>query len=262
MQSALTDQSYWEDIWQFADDEASAMVPTVVPSPFTRHLERAFEQYLLPGKRFIEIGAGGSAWPAHVNKALGADAWGIDFSRWGLLLAGRAARGSEVTLVEGDVFDSSKLPDGTFDLVFSGGFVEHFPDLGPLMERLRDLLTPGGIMVTAVPNLRGLNGLVQRLIDADTFRRHVLHSPTSLDAAHVAVGLVPVDPARHIGAVDVGSVNMSRLAQTMPHLGWRALSFALAKLRAAGAFWHEQTGRHAGRILAPVISGTYRRPNA
>ncbi len=261
MQPALTDQLYWNEVWQFTDDYASAPSPRVLQAMTDRFLVAAFAANLGPGRRFVEIGAGGSQWPGHVARTLRADAWGIDFSRPGLELAARAAADvrDRVTLVEGDLFDRAKLPAHAFDVVYSGGFVEHFPAPGAVMERFLELAAPAGVVVTLVPNLGGLNGAVQALADPDTFARHVVHTPSSLDAAHAAAGLVPAAPARYLDFIDLGCVNLSRLARRLPRTMWRALSYALSLMRRAGIALSLRTDADGGRLLAPMIGGVYRR---
>jgi SAM-dependent methyltransferase len=263
MQDALTDQGYWDAVWTFADDHADAAVPRVHGGFMERWLMRAFAPHLGPGRRFLEVGAGGSAWPAYVAARFGAEAWGIDFSRQGLDLSARAvvAGTAPVHLIDGDLFDRDKLPLASFDVVYSGGFVEHFPTPRPLMERLAELVTPGGVVVTAVPNLCGLNGLMQRALDMETWRRHVVLSPAALDAAHATGGLMPLEPARFLGLADVGAVNWSRLAERLPPPAMRGVSFGLAKLRAAANWLEARTGRDGGRFLSPSVGGIYRRSN-
>ena len=226
-----------------------------------RFLCDAFAARLAPGRRFIEIGAGGSQWPGHVARTLGADAWGIDFSRPGLTLAARAAadvRG-QVTLVDGDLFDASRLPAHAFDLVYSGGFIEHFPDPRAVMERLAELVAPGGVVVTLVPNLGGVNGVLQKLTDRETFLRHVVHTPASLDAAHALAGLVPVERTRYLDLVDLGCVNLSHVAVRLPRNLWRAINYGMTLVRRAGIVWSARTGSDGGRLFAPMLGGVYRR---
>ena len=90
-------------------------------------------------------------------KSTQAECWGIDFSRAGLAATQDSARalGVSVELVEADFFDVAALPKESFDVVYSGGFVEHFPDVQPLAQRLCELVRPGGVVVTTVPNLAG-----------------------------------------------------------------------------------------------------------
>jgi SAM-dependent methyltransferase len=259
MQQALTDQSYWDEIWQFTGDFAAAPAPRVHEAMTDRFLQAAFAAHLGPGRRFIEIGAGGSPWPGFVARQLGADGWGIDFSRPGLALAARAAADvrERVRLVDGDLFDRTKLPARSFDLVYSGGFVEHFESPKSVMERFAELLAPGGVVVTLVPNLAGLNGALQKLADEETFLRHIVHTPSSLDAAHASVGLLPVSAARYLDLVDFGCVNLTRLATRVPRNLWRGISYGLALVRRAGIAWAKRTGADGGRLLAPMLGGIY-----
>jgi SAM-dependent methyltransferase len=261
MALSLTDQSYWDSVWSFTDEHLRE-APVVGDGLHQRHLMECFRRRLRYGDRFLEVGAGGSAWPAHVAAHLGADAWGIDFSHGGLGIAAACAGrdGVRVQLVEGDFFDASKLPAGTFQVVYSGGFVEHFPEAAPLMQRFAELLAPGGVVVTAVPNLDGVNGLLQRLCDRDCYQRHVVFTPASLDAAHELGGLVPVEPAQFLGVMDLGSVNFSRLASRMPAPALKLLWAALSSSRRAGEELASRLGQsHGGRVLAPGIIGVYAR---
>jgi SAM-dependent methyltransferase len=259
MQEALTDQGYWDSVWTYTDDHSSLPTPRVGAGFLERFLWRAVASRLAPGRRFIEIGAGGSPWPAHVASRLGAEGWGIDFSRPGLEMAARAiGKGSaRVVLVEGDLFDRTKLPAGAFDIVYSGGFVEHFPSPRPVMERFAELLAPGGVVVTAVPNMCGVNGLLQKWADRETYDRHVVISPDALDSAHATGGLVPIEPARWLGVVDFGCVNYSHFFERIPSLAARAMMLVMAKTRLAGGWWEERSGGDGGRMLAPMVAGIY-----
>jgi SAM-dependent methyltransferase len=258
----LTDRRYWDHLWTHSD-EGAAQAPgiSVVRDQHQAHLARLFAERLAPGRRFLEIGAGGSAWPAWVAAHLGAEAWGIDFSRPGLELAARAAKALavETRLVEGDLFDRDALPAAAFDVVYSGGFVEHFTDAQPVMERLGELVAPGGVVVTTVPNLGGINGLLQRLVDADCFARHVVFTPAGLDEAHAAGGLVPVAPAEFFGVFDPGSVNFVRQAARLPPFGLRILWAGLSLGRRSAERLAGSLGLpHGGRLLAPNLIGIYR----
>jgi SAM-dependent methyltransferase len=48
--------------------------------------------------------------------------------------------------------DAVKLPfdDGTFDCVHSFGVLHHIPDVGAVLEEIRRVLKPGGVLLTAV----------------------------------------------------------------------------------------------------------------
>ena len=261
MDDALTDQHYWDAIWKFSGGQDATPAPPNEAEPTARWRDQAIARHLGQTRRFIEVGAGGSPWPAFVTKKYDAEAWGIDFSQPGLQLAAKAAVANDqsISLVAGDVFDRSLLPAGYFDVVYSGGFVEHFPSSLPVMQRLGELAHADGVVITAVPNLCGVNGALQKFVDRQTYERHVVISLAALDAAHAAAGLVAVEPARFVGVIDLGAVNLTRLAAWMPRLPFRTMTFAFAKLHLAGCWVDERTGRDGGRLWAPMVGGVYRR---
>lgn len=81
-------------------------------------------------------------------------AWGLDINVDVLRMARDNAGGlshGKGFLVAGDAHD---LPfaEGSFDLVFSVGVMEHLPDLQRALVAQRQLLRPGGRIVMAVPN--------------------------------------------------------------------------------------------------------------
>lgn len=253
----LTDRAYWDQIW------SSNEAPTIDPrhDPHQARLDRIFARHLRPGARFLEVGAGNSAWPAHVAKHYGAEAWGIDFSRPGLDSAQRAAEraGVQVHFVEGDLMDGNVLAPRRFDVVYSGGLVEHFEDPGPLMRRLGELVAERGLLITTVPNLRGLPGSLQRWADPDCFARHVVFTPETLDRAHALGSFYPIEPTHYTGALDLGSLNLGRRMDSLPRLAralaWR--SFAGGRRLAEGML-RATRSQGAGALLSSAIIGIYR----
>ena len=261
---SLTDESYWDRIWRFTADHAADEVPELGTDATTRWRVAVLRKHLTFGARFLEIGVGGSPWPGHVAATFCAQAWGIDYSRPGLEIADRAVRKNHqlVHLIEGDLFDRSKLPKDGFDVVYSGGFLEHFPSPRPVMERIAELVAPRGVVVTMVPNLCGLNGQLQKLVDRSTFERHVVMSARDLAQAHALGGLVPLEPARFVGMLDLSCVNYSRLGARLPPTALRGVQFLVTKLRIAADVVGSWTNDNGGAWLAPAVAGVYRRITA
>src|SRR5438034_5090594 len=75
MQDALTDQGYWDAVWAFTDEHAAQPAPRLGTGLVQRHFQQVFAAHLGRGRRFLEIGAGGSAWPAWVAARCHAEAW-------------------------------------------------------------------------------------------------------------------------------------------------------------------------------------------
>jgi SAM-dependent methyltransferase len=259
MHSGLTDRAYWDRVWRFTDEHLDHAPAVDLGDLHQRRLAARLVSRLGPGRRFLEVGAAGSPWPAHAA-ASGAEAWGIDFSAQGLAIAAACAARDHVAvrLVEGDLFDPACLPAGSFDVVYSGGFVEHFPDAAPLMRCLASLLAPGGVVVTGVPNLSGVNGFLQKRIDPECFARHVVHTPQSLDAVHALGGLRPVEPAQFFGVFDPGAINFSRVGERLPPAALRLIWFGLSGARRTAETLAELAGAaDGGRWLAPGLVGVY-----
>ena len=145
MQDALGDQIYWDEIWRFTGEPRTA--PPRIAVGHDRSLPRARlrRRTCRRAARFLELGAGGSPWPGHVARTLDADAWGIDClarRAWQRAALAAADVRTRVTLIEGDVFDGSLLPCHAFDVVYSGGFLEHFPSPRGVLARVAELVAP------------------------------------------------------------------------------------------------------------------------
>ncbi len=95
----------------------------------------------------------------------------LDIGCWvGFLLAEARDRGWQTTGVEPSEFasdyardrlgldvitaavDELQMPSGSLDAVFMGDVIEHLVDPGAALERIRDLLRPGGVVALALPD--------------------------------------------------------------------------------------------------------------
>lgn len=122
-------------------------------APFHRELLRAVSE--CRARRVLEVGAGSaidSFWLAsHADveaHALDAVSSAASFAR----RAGRFFQG-EVRLHRADAH-AAPFRDGSFDLLFHQGLLEHFADPLPLLRENLRLLRPGGLLVIDVPQTR------------------------------------------------------------------------------------------------------------
>lgn len=101
------------------------------------------------GSWFLEIGCGqaGDSWQLAF---LGARSVAVDISFQALELGRVGHHGNRVCFAAADAFN---LPfaSGSFDLIFHQGFLEHFPNPGPILVEQHRLLRPGGLLVVDVP---------------------------------------------------------------------------------------------------------------
>jgi len=204
------------------------------------------------GSRVIEVGCGGSRWIGFFDRILNCETWGIDYSAEGLRLTqqSNAVRQSGLHLIQGDFFDESLLPYEYFDLVYSGGFVEHFSETAVVTSRIAQILRPGGKVVTMIPNFVAIYGLMQRVANREVFHKHIIMDGIMLDSAHSAGGLTPVMPAQFWGCFCPGVVNYGRLGRVV-ELPIKVLQQAIC--------WtlHALNLDAESRLTSPFIVGVY-----
>jgi SAM-dependent methyltransferase len=105
---------------------------------------------LRPTGRVLDFGC---SWGYGVRQLLdaGYEARGFERSRRRAGF-GRAKLGVEI--LDDDRL-LSRLPDGSFDVIFSNHVIEHLPSLGESFDGFTRLLAPGGLLFAVIPNFTG-----------------------------------------------------------------------------------------------------------
>jgi len=176
-----TERAHWDASWQLP---IRARIPSRLNASVLNYT-RLVGKHVRPGNRYLEIGCAPGkllAWAASVLKA---ECTGLDYSETGIAKC-RAlfdALGLKVNLYHIDFFDH-RLQPSSFDVVTSFGFIEHFDDPGPVVQKHLDLVKPGGVALIAVPNYGGVYGSLQRWCDAPNLALHNLDimNPDALTA--------------------------------------------------------------------------------
>jgi SAM-dependent methyltransferase len=189
-------RSYWERYWEDREPALPAAVDPRLPG-WDNYLNRRFDELykrVLPsgseGMRFLEVGCGRSTWLPYFAREFGLAVDGIDYSDLG---ARQAARILESEGVQGEIVcaDFFSPPPGmrlSYDIVWSLGVVEHFADTSLALSALAEFLKPGGLLLTVIPNLAGVLGPIQKLINRPVYDVHVPLDRDALAAAHEEVG--------------------------------------------------------------------------
>ncbi len=152
---ALTEPEFWDRFW------GSVRLPALPDHAkrYERCFLELFERFFKPDAalKVFEAGCAPGAWLSYFNRRFGYQAHGCDTSPRGVELTRENFRllGIDGTVVQCDLLDAPG--EGTFDVVLSLGFIEHFTDPGPVLDKHVRLLRPGGVLVLEVPNLVGLN---------------------------------------------------------------------------------------------------------
>jgi len=189
-------KEYWSDLW------SSTEIPTAVNPRMpglNNYVNRRFHEYFceafsgmeMRGMRLLEIGCARSAWLPYFKKEFGFNVYGIDYSEIGCqqavqILSQEGIEG-EVTCV--DLFSPPENMLETFDVVVSFGVAEHFQDTAACIAAISKYLKSGGKIITSIPNMVGLIGSVQKIVNRPVFDMHMSLDKHSLKQSHEASGL-------------------------------------------------------------------------
>jgi SAM-dependent methyltransferase len=126
-------------------------------------VESFFQPIVGTDKTVLDIGCG---FCHFLNAVQAREKWGVDANE-----AVAAFAGPDVRLVISDDLRLLDLPDGYFDCIFVSNFLEHLDSSAAviaLLERIRALLKPGGIVIILQPNFRLLGASYFDFIDHKT----------------------------------------------------------------------------------------------
>lgn len=255
----LAQQSHWDGL--YADAKAA---PAYRRDWIPRHYDdRTLEDMLLTSIRrqraasVLEVGCGNSVWLPHLARVTGAAVAGLDYSPLGCELVRRnlAIGGVTGPILCGSVFEADPHDIGRHDLVFSLGLVEHFADIDGVLRALLRFVKPGGMLLTEIPNMPSIHGLLSWVWQPDILRKHQRIDRRQLIEAHRRIGLRDVE-GRYLGAASInvvgweiesrwklGSKTVPRLIRRADRLAQRAV---LRRVRRFGGV----------APLAPFISVT------
>lgn len=192
-------KAYWDRIWTKHDvpntiEPCEPSFRDYVFQRFRAYFHQLFSGRETRGLKLLEIGCARSVWLPYLAKEFGFKIYGIDYSEAGCVQAeqvlGKAGVKGEVVCA--DFFSPPDHFIEAFDVVISFGVVEHFSDTSGCLRAFSKFLKPGGLLVTNVPNLCGLNGMIQKIVNRPVFDIHVALDKNDLVRAHHANGLQTV----------------------------------------------------------------------
>jgi len=179
---ALTSREYWRSHW---DD---VRLP-VIKQP-SADVSGLLATFLPKGghQTFLEVGCAPGAWMAYFHCEFGYQVSGIEYveeaaatTRTNLEMQGIEAR-----VITADLFEYEP-ENGGYDVVYSGGLIEHFEDQQGVVSKVCSLSTD--MVLTQVPHLLGLNGLIRKVARPGIFKTHMPVSCKALRQYHEACGL-------------------------------------------------------------------------
>jgi SAM-dependent methyltransferase len=191
-----TGESYWNRLWERVPlpqsiEPRDAGIRNYPIRKFHDLFCRSFSGMTTDGRRLLEVGCAQSAWLPYFKKHFGFYIEGIDYSEIGCEQAKQllAREGVKGEIVCGDFFVPPDFMIESFDVVISFGVVEHFPETALCIKALSRFLKSGGLLITTIPNMLGLNGFLQKILNRPVFDIHVPLSSNGLAHAHHMAGL-------------------------------------------------------------------------
>lgn len=189
-------KAYWDDIWK--DPGNVELINPHAPG-LNNYVNRELHKVIVDvlsshktrGQRLLELGCGTSAWLPYFAREFGFHVYGIDYSETGCRNAERLLCDAGVTgeIICADFFAPPRELLNNFDVVVSFGVAEHFSDTAECISAFSRFLRPGGVMLTLIPNMKGLPGFLQKVMQREVYDIHVPIDTQSLSKAHERAGL-------------------------------------------------------------------------
>ena len=230
---------YWDQAWESEDfpEDVDPRSPRI-----WAHRDQLFDGVFhtvlqgMPRPRLLELGCARSAWLPYFAREFGASVAGLDYSPLGVRQAEQRLQAAGVTgeVRCADLFTPPEDWRNAFDVVTWFGVAEHFDDATNAVRAAAAFLKPGGLLLTEIPNLSGVNGWLQRICNKAIYEIHVPHDRDGLVAHHRAAGLEIV-LARYIVPMDFGVVEVGTGPATLSHALKQRIMYGLRLL--SGAVW-------------------------
>ena len=215
MSKKVSERRHWEDFWR-RDRGLDEIYDNG-----GRILEEIHRRMDVGGKTVMEVGAA-TARDSAALAAEGAVAVALDYSPEALKLARKAAEktGAPLLLVCGDAF-ALPFREGSFDLVFHQGVLEHFREPLPLLKENVRVLREGGEVLADVPQTFHVYTLIKKTLIAMNVwfaGWETQFTPGELSRLLKKAGLKPV---RTYGRFFSPSLAYRMLRELLLKVGWK-----------------------------------------
>jgi len=170
----------------------------------------------------LEVGSAPGHLLVRYHDYFGYQPYGLDYSEEGVEINKEVFRSNgldDSRVIHADFFAEEfhdEYHEG-FDVVASHGFIEHFEDARSVVEKHLALVKPGGHLVITIPNFRGGNGLLLRLVDREQLDIHNL----DIMAKDTFAGLFVQEGLETLFCGYSGTINLSMFHNHAG--GWRNL---------------------------------------
>lgn len=194
---AKSDHSYWDALWRENDAQLPLPIDPNAPG-LNNYVPRALHEAFFPllkrlpkNSLLLEIGCARSQWLPYFAQQYGFQVTGIDYSDTGCAQAKKILEKSSINseIYCEDIFNPTENLKNCADIIFSLGVFEHFSPTSRALSAGAEYLKAGGLMLTVIPNMVGIIGLLQKSLHREVYDIHVPLSREALLKAHEEAGL-------------------------------------------------------------------------
>jgi 2-polyprenyl-3-methyl-5-hydroxy-6-metoxy-1,4-benzoquinol methylase len=229
-------KQYWDKAWGTYDipkgvNPQNKDIANYVNQSFHNYFTNLFSNVTTQGKKILEIGCARSEWLPYFSKEFGFNVTGIDYSEIGCkqamqILSNDGVRGE---IVYADFFSPPESMLKAFDVVVSFGVLEHFKDTTDCVLAFSRFLKAAGLLITNIPNLCGLNGLIQKMINRSIFDIHVPLDKKSIVRLH-QINELRIISCDYFLFINLGVLNIENLKGSLFYTGAARLRSLINKV--------------------------------
>jgi len=122
------------------------------PQGYYDNVRKEMLKYLPEGaNKILDVGCGNGAFASLVKQKNNAEVWGIELMPEEGKIAKRVL---DKVLIGNCEIRLNDLPEKYFDVIYFNDLLEHLSDPYSLLENLKSKLSPNGIVVSSIPNVR------------------------------------------------------------------------------------------------------------
>jgi len=257
-------KSYWDGVWRSGELPSLWSIESTLLRYYPERKLFSFVESILHDRglvggntRLVEAGCARSAVLPLFAKRENMQVFGVDYSSVGCEQARAILDRENVSgeIFECNLFELPKELNEKFDVVVSFGLVEHFSNSVEIIGALADLLKPGGIIITCIPNMSGVIGLVQKWVDRKVFDVHVPITREELSEAHAGADL-RVDSCDYFMGTNFGVCNINSVQRGTVEWWAKKVLLALLVRLSMGGWWLERRFglEFGGRILSAGVN--------
>jgi len=173
-ESEITSPEFWNSRWGDKAAQVIQLGDDQVTDAILCFSDKFLQKYR--GGSILEIGGAPGRFLGRFAIDYDLEAHAIDYSPVGCQQLRENFRELErpINVIERNVLEVDAAYDEKFDVVFSLGLIEHFENVGEIIEKHLQYVKDDGVLILGVPNCRGIYHWFWKDLSPDLLSKHVL----------------------------------------------------------------------------------------